>query len=348
MDNTHRCRSVVLGELRAMSQVLGGGVCYPSNDIRYSNNRTPCPECKARAWAGYISFNGQQTDPTKYGYCHACRVCKQPLTTGGTRYAPPQSKPATRLVSPETRSDTASTTSPLHTFLAQLAGRDMTSHLRQWCVGTDGESRTVWHYVNYYGDHVTSKGMLYGTDGKRDKRTPPRYAVRRSDGRIERLTKEDGYSTCLYGECFLRDGMSLIDYRTGAVHTYSRSTTIFLVESEKSAVLGSFMLPQFVWVATGGVSGLGNKNTSLWKGRTVVVLFDADNAGKDGAVQAMDTLTQAGASVKKADPNNVFGSDVPNGFDIADYFVQHYSEYNEDTERLAIVEADLQRLGGAV
>ncbi|MBW7852804.1 MAG: toprim domain-containing protein [Candidatus Kapabacteria bacterium] len=224
----------------------------------------------------------------------------------------------------------------------------MTNHLRQWGVGTDAESRTVWHYVNYYGDHVTSKGMLYGTDGKRDKRTPPRYAVRRSDGRIERLTKEDGYSTCLYGECFLRDGMSLIDYRSGEVHRYGKNTTVFLVESEKSAVLGSFMLPQFVWIATGGVSGLGNKNMALWKGRTVIVFFDADNAGNNGAKKAEATLLQAGGRVKRTVASEVFGSDIKDGYDIADYFVQRYSEYNEDTERLAIIEADLQSLVGAV
>lgn len=318
------------------------------NDIRYSGKRTLCIECKARAWSGYLSVNGLPTDPETYGYCHACKACKFPDTKGGTTYVPTQSKPPKGLVSTEIRSDTDSTTSPLHTFLSQLAGSAMTNHLRQWGVGTDAESRTVWHYVNYYGEHVTSKGMSYGTDGKRHKNTPPRFGVRLSNGRIASLTKEVGYSTCLFGECFLRDGMSLIDYRSGEVHRYGKNTTVFLVESEKSAVLGSFMLPQFVWIATGGVSGLGNKNMALWKGRTVIVFFDADNAGNNGAKKAEATLLQAGGRVKRTVASEVFGSDIKDGYDIADYFVQRYSEYNEDTERLAIIEADLQSLVGAV
>ena len=53
------------------------------------------------------------------------------------------------------------------------------------------------------------------------------------------------------------------------------SATVVLVEAEKTAVIGAGFVPEFVWVATGGRSGLGAK-VDILEGRQVLVFPDVD------------------------------------------------------------------------
>ena len=67
-------------------------------------------------------------------------------------------------------------------------------------------------------------------------------------------------SQCLFGE-----------------HLLSRYSdrTVALVESEKTAVIGAGFIPEYVWLATGGKTCLGNKLDVL-SGRKVVAYPDVD------------------------------------------------------------------------
>ena len=51
--------------------------------------------------------------------------------------------------------------------------------------------------------------------------------------------------------------------------------TVVLVEAEKTAVIGAGFVPEFVWVATGGRSGL-NSRIDILEGRQVLVFPDVD------------------------------------------------------------------------
>ena len=57
--------------------------------------------------------------------------------------------------------------------------------------------------------------------------------------------------------------------------------TVALVESEKSAVIASIVLPQYLWVSCGGKMNLeaGQKHLAL-KGRKVVMFPDTDTTGE--------------------------------------------------------------------
>ena len=68
-------------------------------------------------------------------------------------------------------------------------------------------------------------------------------------------------SQCLFGE-------HLLDGNPGKVAV--------LVESEKSAIIGSAIFPGYVWLATGGKSQLREEKLRVLTGRTVLLFPDAD------------------------------------------------------------------------
>lgn len=51
---------------------------------------------------------------------------------------------------------------------------------------------------------------------------------------------------------------------------------VVLVESEKSAVIGSAIFPDYVWLATGGKSQMREEKLRVLSGRTVLLFPDAD------------------------------------------------------------------------
>lgn len=290
--------------------------------------RTRCPECGARrGWAAAVEIDGQPA-PEGSGYCHACgHTSLSGGATGYNRYTPVRRAAAT--VSTEISADILDSTrgeqSPLHTYLREIGGDALAAHLRQWNVGTDSDGRTVWHYIDRKGRHVSAKGMIYGPNGKRNKDVPARFGVK-IGGRYLALTRDNGYQTCLYGEHLLAEGAGMIDYRTNTAKRYDRSTPVFVVESEKSAVLGSFLFPDYVWIATGGTSGITESKAEALSRRRVVILMDTDAAGIKAAERTAERLRDAGAMVierigGKPVQIAVFGTTVPEGYDIADHAV---------------------------
>lgn len=51
---------------------------------------------------------------------------------------------------------------------------------------------------------------------------------------------------------------------------------VVLVESEKSAIIGSAIFPNYVWLATGGKSQMKEDKLRVLSGRTVLLFPDAD------------------------------------------------------------------------
>lgn len=130
-------------------------------------------------------------------------------------------------------------------------------HLKRWGIGQDEKGFTLFPLRNRVGDLVNIKFIRYSISGNRDKKTMPHYLQK---------SENQQYGQCLFGEHLLRDGHPVV-----------------LVESEKTAVIGSFFYPQYDWLATGGSSALGDKLLSL-KGKSGMVLVDADDAGRNTTI----------------------------------------------------------------
>src|SRR5436190_6810151 len=132
-------------------------------------------------------------------------------------------------------------------------------HLKEWLVGSDQRGNTTFGLQNLSGQKVNIKHIPISPPeserfGKRIKEKHPFYLKNPSE-----TTK---YGQCLYGEHRFREGYPKV-----------------FVESEKTAVLGSFFYPQFDFVATGGATALSSKIAAL-KGEKGFVLIDADETGR--------------------------------------------------------------------
>jgi hypothetical protein len=72
---------------------------------------------------------------------------------------------------------------------------------------------------------------------------------------------EYNYKACLFGEHLL---------------SKDKFKKVAIVESEKTAIIASGYLPQFIWIASSGKKGLTDKKYNILKGRKVILYPDLD------------------------------------------------------------------------
>ncbi len=102
-----------------------------------------------------------------------------------------------------------------------------------------------------------------------------------------------------------------------------------VVESEKSAIIGSLCMPQFVWVASGSKQWLKVERLQRLGNREVILYPDADGFDQWKAV-ATDAQRQ-GVNVKVSNliENHATAEQKANGFDLADYLINQQIEINQ-------------------
>jgi hypothetical protein len=176
--------------------------------------------------------------------------------------------------------------------------------LNDCLIGAMSDGATVFWYRNINGDVVNGKRVYYH-DFKRDKTKRLPHFV---------YSSEHGYGSCLFGEEQLSP-----DFLKHDMTSYSSESIVHLVESEKTAVLGRYSLPKQIWLATGGASALSARKAEVLRGRTVRILFDDDDAGRDGAITAQITLDRLGIPAAIINAPEVLGVTMK-GFDLADHF----------------------------
>jgi hypothetical protein len=121
-------------------------------------------------------------------------------------------------------------------------------------IGTSKKGGAVFWKINKHYKVQKAKVCFYNKNGKRTKyfKSP--------------FLNKDGYVDCLYGE-------HLIDI------TENLNKTLVLVESEKTAGICSIMLPEYVWLAYGGINGLTTDKATALIGRDVIIVPDmSENA----------------------------------------------------------------------
>lgn len=195
----------------------------------------------------------------------------------------------------------------LHSPFARLLVRlTRPSILTDWSIGLTAGGDTLFWYRNKEGAFVNAKAVRF--EGlHRDKQHNPYFLY----------GAKDGFGTCLYGEHQLAAGYTQYD---GTL--YNSRTKIFLVESEKTAIIMSHAMPRHVWLASGGASGLTERKARVLNGYTVFILYDCDEAGRNGAEHARDVLRNAGALPRVIDQFAHFPN-APEGYDAADMIMEY-------------------------
>ena len=101
------------------------------------------------------------------------------------------------------------------------------------------------------------------------------------------------------------------------------SKPVAIVESEKSALIASSYLPQYLWIASGGKNGcFRDENLSVLSGRNVV-LFPDLGATDDWSAR-ISAMERMGITVKLFDylEKNATLEQRKNGFDLADFLLE--------------------------
>jgi hypothetical protein len=107
---------------------------------------------------------------------------------------------------------------------------------------------------------------------------------------------------------------------------------VAIVESEKSAIIGSLCMPQFVWLATGSKQWLKVERLQRLDNREIILYPDADGFDQWKAV-ATDAQRQ-GVNVKVSSliENFATNQQKQNQYDLADYLINQQDEINEINE----------------
>ena len=102
-----------------------------------------------------------------------------------------------------------------------------------------------------------------------------------------------------------------------------KSRPVALVESEKTAIIASYYLTQFLWIASGGKNGCFNANSlSALAGRSVVLFPDL--GATDYWQSKIGLMKSYGIEVQMFDylEANATENERKEGYDIADYLLK--------------------------
>ena len=191
-------------------------------------------------------------------------------------------------------------------FLINLFGVEVASQLvSRYFIATSKHwnGATVFWQIDTQGKVRTGKIMLYSpTTGKRVKNLElPVYWVHKALKQPEFELRQ-----CLFGEHLLID----------------KTKPVAIVESEKTAVIASVYLPQFIWVAVGSLTNLNAEKCSILKGRTVT-LFPDLNGFEKWSSKAKELSHLAIFTVSDLLERKATEAEKKQGFDLADYLIKY-------------------------
>lgn len=215
-------------------------------------------------------------------------------------------------------------------FLISLFGTEVTNRLiSTYFIGTSKHWRgaTIFWQIDFEGSIRTGKIMLYNAQtGKRVKQ-PVNHITW-----VHKILKLPDFKLmqCFFGEHLLRNNIK----------------QVAIVESEKTAIIASVYLPQFIWLAVGSLSNLNAEKCKVLHKRTVVLFPDINGYEIWNAKVKMMSLNIR-FLISDLLERKASLSERKQGFDIADYlirfpfteFISHKAEDNGvNRTELAIVQ----------
>lgn len=228
-----------------------------------SSKKFICPKCHKKTFVRYVESENTNTyAPEIFGRCDReieCAYLEYPKDETPTM----QVKKAEPLPTPHDYSCVEATlgkASNLALFLySQFDTETVNRVLEDYCVGSYGhwEKDTVFWRIDGQGTAWAGKVMLYHHQtGKRVKE--PQNCI----NWVHAVRKEEG---------FVLDSSHLF-----GLHLANRNAgkPVGIVESEKTALIASILLPQYLWMATGGLGMLSAKALARIPEREIILFPD--------------------------------------------------------------------------
>lgn len=193
-------------------------------------------------------------------------------------------------------------------YLTDIFGHDATSKLiERYRIGTYGRYTIYWQ-INLAGQLKGGKLIQY------DECTGKRKAGATSWLHSKLKLDDFHLKQCLFGEHLLHD----------------RRLPVAIVEGEKTAIIASHLLPDMLWLAAGGISGLNAEKLKVLRGRTVVLYPDlgAFDEWKATAIKFGDL---ANFTVSDLLEQEATDADRAEGLDIADLLLREWTPPEEQS-----------------
>lgn len=198
-------------------------------------------------------------------------------------------------------------------FLMKRFGKEITTNMiTKYFLGTSNlwPGATLFWQIDIEGKVRTGKIMLYDAETGKRVRQPSNYI-----SWTQSVEKYKNYQLrqCLYGEHLLQDV----------------SKPVAIVESEKTAIVASAYLPDFIWLATGGKDGLTSEKLRVLSGRNLILYPDLSIDGKvfkQWSVKANELEQRfPGTRFLVSDilEKNASNSARNDGWDLADYLLNN-------------------------
>ena len=281
-------------------------------------SRHTCPECKQkRCFSRYIDTQAAISFPEYVGRCDREQKCgyhftpKEYFEQTYERVARPVPPPLpTSYIDPPLveRSMSHYADNRLFQFLSSQLGEGEALRLMQlYRVGTANHwpGATVFWQTDLHGRVCTGKIMLYNPTNGRKIKEPHNHITW-----VHSILHKESFNLkqCFFGEHLLPT---------------DEKRSVAIVESEKSALIASSYLPQYLWLASGGKNGcFRSENLNVLSGRNVV-LFPDLGATEDWSAR-ISTMQQMGITVKLFDylERNATEKERAEGVDIADFLLE--------------------------
>lgn len=291
-------------------------------------SKLSCPKCgNKQCFVKYIDKQGEIIFPDHVGRCDHEQSCQYHYTPSDYfkdnptliennfsynfehNKPQPHSLPHTSFIEKDLmeRTLTRYTTNPLYIYLAGILGKNETKRIfHLYRVGTSKKwgGSTVYWQIDWQGNVRTGKIMLYdSTTGHRIKE--PRSYV--SWVHTELNFADFHLRQCLFGEHLLSG---------------NPAKPIAIVESEKSALIATHYMPEFIWLATGGMHGCFKADSiSVLKGRMVILCPDL--GAKEIWQSKMSMFSSVCSKVIISDTLEQYATDEQRkrGLDIADFLL---------------------------
>jgi hypothetical protein len=291
-----------------------------------------CPFCGASNHDGKFSpYKGFD----EYGHCFRCGETRSPFQK---REGKSDNQPLAKVLVPASYLD--------FDVVVQSAGRYRFNILVQYLVKLVGLTKTNTLVSEYYlgtprdsdkSNYVifwqidterrvrSGKWMLYeflknpdsviGLDCKRVKR----FARSILWEHKQKEFPEFHFKSCLFGEHLLKKYPNKI---------------VAVTESEKTALIAAAYFPDFVWLATGGLSNLTVEKCEALRGRTVVLFPDVNGYDRWEKLgnQLNAAFDDSQFSVSQLIRLNPLNNMTEGGYDLADYLIKYKTEHFESQE----------------
>lgn len=285
-----------------------------------------CPCGKSNSDGKFAPFEGYEDK----GYCHSCDETFPPIEEkedGQQKpFAPPPPKQVS-FIDPQFMDASLKgyDQNNFVLFLENTFGKSKAKKaVEAYKIGTSKRwpGANIFWQIDHEDKIRSGKIMLYNTStGKRQNKNSWVHSVLKLD--------DFNLNQCLFGSHLINS---------------DPSKTIGIVESEKTAIIASVLMPKLIWLASGGKSGLKASKAEFLRDRDIILFPDLTKPGDK--LNCFDIWTKTAKELSESIPGikiqvsdyletRATDEEKIKGLDIADYFLKWEWENEENEENEA-------------